>query len=825
MSYADGNNVRVEETLKIKISEVRNLPPRTQGSPKFRSPFVTVNLDQETVFATSVIKNSQNPYFGEETQFEIPRKFRFLNVYVYDKNDPNPNGQINGALGKVAIAKQDLCKFNGKDQWFPIVPVDSDSEVKGKVHVEVFRVNSALAVRLKECADLTIVKNTCDPFALVSVEHHPNSKDATPLMFKTKVWRKTTVPRFDETFYFPESMLDYDKAEIRICVWHESVGVWGHVFLGEIRIPLNGLDAPHHKAWYFLQPRDQSRSTNVLEKGGAIRLSIRYSSDEIISSECYEPLRQLLLESASFDPITSSAVYILGELCDDKLDVAKPIVRIFLHHDKLPDLIRSLAQLEMNVISDVNTLFRGNTLLSKCVDELMKLVGRFYLQAVLKEIIDKIHAENKCCEIDVSKMTDPNDLTANLENLVGYIKQILDAITQSALSCPVLISEILAELKRCAVAKYPNRPEIQYSVIAGFILLRFFAPAILGPKLFALRKEGGCPSNVSRTLTLISKTVQSVGNCLSNENNKILFKEPYMAPVFERFCTDPYLSQMKRFLETVSSANLIHCTFPVKLKEGYLTKRAQSRKRFGLKNLRRRYFCLSTHELTYAKERGSAPLCRIPVAEILSAECVQEDSFNMKNMLQIIQPYRQLYMQASHCVEAREWMDALSFVVQRNQRKRDVFHPGAFVSGVWQCCRKPDHAEPGCCAVTAAQQVPVDIDVDRETEKVHMLFLANIERLVKMQSNCDSEIEIQLTGESVPRPFDDPNSRRMTIENIYRRIVGLERAHKRHTEQMCQEHYYGSEFAPIGEDNYTYLLLANTGATATAPGLVKPRLN
>lgn len=80
-------------------------------------------------------------------------------------------------------------------------------------------------------------------------------------------------------------------------------------------------------------------------------MSIRYSSDHIISSECYDPLRQLLLQSPAVEPITASAVYVFGEMCDDKLDLAKPIVRIFLHHGKLPDLIRGLARLEMEAVS------------------------------------------------------------------------------------------------------------------------------------------------------------------------------------------------------------------------------------------------------------------------------------------------------------------------------------------------------------------------------------------------------------------------------------------------------------------------------------------
>lgn len=100
---------------------------------------------------------------------------------------------------------------------------------------------------------MTIVKNTCDPFAMVSVEQPSPKKDrssSTPLQFKTRVWKKTTSPRFDEVFYFPDAQVDYSTAEIRISVWHESASAWGHVFLGEIRVPLQSLDgSPKHKAW------------------------------------------------------------------------------------------------------------------------------------------------------------------------------------------------------------------------------------------------------------------------------------------------------------------------------------------------------------------------------------------------------------------------------------------------------------------------------------------------------------------------------------------------------------------------------------------------
>ena len=41
----------------------------------------------------------------------------------------------------------------------------------------------------------------------------------------------------------------------------------------------------------------------------------------------------------------------------------------------------------------------------------------------------------------------------------------------------------------------------------------------------------------------------------------------------------------------------------------YLIKRAQGRRKFGLKNFKRRYFCLTNHSLIYAKGKGKEPTC------------------------------------------------------------------------------------------------------------------------------------------------------------------------------------------------------------------------
>ena len=64
--------------------------------------------------------------------------------------------------------------------------------------------------------------------------------------------------------------------------------------------------------------------------------------------------------------------------------------------------------------SDVSTLFRGNTLLSKCVDETMRLAGKFYLESFMRDHIERIFLDQKHCEIDPARLPKGFDVQANM---------------------------------------------------------------------------------------------------------------------------------------------------------------------------------------------------------------------------------------------------------------------------------------------------------------------------------------------------------------------------------------------------------------------------
>lgn len=119
----------------------------------------------------------------------------------------------------------------------------------------------------------------------------------------------------------------------------------------------------------------------------------------------------------------------------------------------------------------------------------MRLIGLQYLHKTLRPTLELIFNEKKPCEIDPTRVRDPNVIAANFANLKFYIQKIFEAITQSAVHCPTLMCQIFNKLKECALYHFPENRGVRYSVISGFIFLRFFAPAILGPKLFDLTTQ------------------------------------------------------------------------------------------------------------------------------------------------------------------------------------------------------------------------------------------------------------------------------------------------------------------------------------------------
>lgn len=54
-----------------------------------------------------------------------------------------------------------------------------------------------------------------------------------------------------------------------------------------------------------------------------------------------------------------------------------------------------MSKLPLCPYREANTIFRGNSLATRCIDDMMKIVGKNYLAVTLKPVIDEVQATRK----------------------------------------------------------------------------------------------------------------------------------------------------------------------------------------------------------------------------------------------------------------------------------------------------------------------------------------------------------------------------------------------------------------------------------------------
>merc|ERR1712137_738983 len=188
------------------------------------------------------------------------------------------------------------------------------------------------------------------------------------------------------------------------------------------------------------------------------------------------------------------------------------------------DLIIALTCDEVEQTDDSDVLFRANSLATKTFDYYLKLVALPYLHSTIEEVIREIYATKKPCEVDPTRMDKSEDLSRNFANLLSFAEEICFRIFSSVEQCPHKIRKICYALRESVKSKYSEGQveSVNYTAVSGFLFLRFFCPAIMGPKLFDVMKEHP-DMKTSRILTLLAKTLQNLSNLC-----EFGYKEAYM---------------------------------------------------------------------------------------------------------------------------------------------------------------------------------------------------------------------------------------------------------------------------------------------------------
>uniref|UniRef100_A0A8D2J533 RAS protein activator like 1 n=1 Tax=Varanus komodoensis TaxID=61221 RepID=A0A8D2J533_VARKO len=698
---------------------------------------------------TATVWKNLNPFWGEEYTLHLPMGFHNLSFYVLDEDTI---GSFAGYAPEPNFAG--FPPTAGIDRWIHLSRVDPNEEVQGEIALELRVVEEAhrrvLCCRIVEARDLAPrdSSGTSDPFARVLWNGQ---------VLETAIIKKTRFPHWDELLEFVLEDGAAVETPLVVEVWDWDM-VGKNDFLG--RVSGQGWSAGGRSR------QGPCRLLGQPSLLGALRLRVRLTEDRILPSRYYQPLIDLLVESI-LCPVTS--LTLLEDVCsvESRQDVATKLVKIFLGQGLVVPFLDYLNLREVSRTTDPNTLFRSNSLASKSMEQFMKVVGMPYLHEVLKSIINRIFDEKKYVELDPCKI-EPSSLSeaqireSSLGVLEGYLGDIVESIVSSTEKCPPFMRMAFKQLHKRVKDHFVEveNQDIRYIAISGFLFLRFFAPAILTPKLFHLHDQHADPQT-SRTLLLLAKAVQSIGNLGLQLGQG---KEAWMQPLFPFILSS--IGRVKEFLDKLIDVDseagelprsaLLEGAPSATIKEGYLQKRkAEGLHLVSRFTFKKRYFWLSNESFSYSKSPESQVRTSVPVQRICAVERVDENAFQQAHVMQITTRDNggqlcTMYIQCKNLNELNQWLSAIRKVTISNECMLPFCHPGVFRGNRWTCCLQTDLR--GCSRTHSTVTLgdwSDPLDPDTEAQMVYRQLLLGREKLRSVAGDAAREESLRVCADAV----------------------------------------------------------------------------
>ncbi|XP_004442196.1 PREDICTED: ras GTPase-activating protein 4 isoform X2 [Ceratotherium simum simum] len=683
-------------SLSIRIVEGKNLPAKDiTGSS---DPYCIVKVDNEPIIRTATVWKTLCPFWGEEYQVYLSPTFHAVAFYVMDEDALSRDDVI----GKVCLTRDTLAAHpKGFSGWAHLTEVDPDEEVQGEIHLRLEVVRGPRACRLRcsvlEARDLAPKdrNGASDPFVRVRYNGR---------MQETSVVKKSCYPRWNETFEFELE----EGATEALCV---EVWDWDLVsrndFLGKVVFNVQRLwVAQQEEGWFRLQP-DQSKSRREEDNLGSLQLEVRLRDETVLPSGCYQPLVQLLCHEVKLGiQGPGQLIPLIEEMTSTECrqDVATSLLKLFLGQGLAKDFLDLLFQLELGRTSEANTLFRSNSLASKSMESFLKVAGMHYLHGVLGPIVNRVFEEKKYVELDPSKVevkdvgcsglhrpqTEADVLEQSAQTLRAHLGALLSALSRSVRACPAVVRATFRQLFRRVRERFPGaqHENLPFIAVTSFLCLRFFSPAIMAPKLFHLR-ERHADARTSRTLLLLAKAVQNVGNMdMQASRAKEAWMEPLQPTVRQG------VAQLKDFItklvdieekEELDLQRALGLQAPL-VKEGPLfIHRTKGKGPLTSSSFKKLHFSLTTEALSFAKTPSS--------------KCVNE---------------------------LNQWLSALRKVSINNPGLLGSYHPGVFRGDKWSCCHQKDRTDLGCDKTRSRVTLqewndPLDHDLEAQLIYQHLL--------------------------------------------------------------------------------------------------------
>ncbi|MEE6515026.1 hypothetical protein FKM82_023512, partial [Ascaphus truei] len=226
----------------------------------------------------------------------------------------------------------------------------------------------------------------------------------------------------------------------------------------------------------------------------------------------------------------------------EKEELGRSLVYVLQSTGKAKEFLVDLGIAEISRYDDRESLlFRENTIVTKAIEEYMKMVGQTYLAETLGPFVTHIYASEDSHEVDPLRCP-PENLSENRGNLWRSCEEAVKSILKSQESFPPELLAVFSAWQEEVSLR--GQPVLGSRLVSASLFLRFLCPAILSPGLFNLSPDHPQPL-AARTLTLVAKVLQNLANF-----TRFGEKEDYMG--FMNGFLEQYWDGMSLFLQSVA---------------------------------------------------------------------------------------------------------------------------------------------------------------------------------------------------------------------------------------------------------------------------------
>ncbi|OCH96153.1 Rho GTPase activation protein [Obba rivulosa] len=371
-------------------------------------------------------------------------------------------------------------------------------------------------------------------------EMHVNSQ----LCGRTTVKKGIGSPDWQERFTFSD-LPPFENLEILI--WREKK-LMKPVLIGSVLIVLaNFRRGEYIEGWFPVLTTGSSAHLQV----GEVRLKLKVDEEIVLPYSAYVGILKTFISRNALDWMQDLETHFKLKT------ISSHIMSIAIAKNVLMDNIMELADREVDgTVTSHQTLFRGNTVLTKTIELFMAWYGTSFLEASIGETIRRLCADRVGIEVDpVRSGKSVKGIEKNVELLVYWCEELWTHIYEARRECPQEMRKLFEHIRHLVERRYrvddQNR-EVPWQSVSAFCFLRFMVPAILHPHLFGLWP--GLPdARVQRSLTLIAKVIQNLANL-----NTTVQKEEYMRGVKDFLSNTT--QAMIDYIVVVSTPDMDHTT-------------------------------------------------------------------------------------------------------------------------------------------------------------------------------------------------------------------------------------------------------------------------